>query len=161
MTFRFPRLAGIVALLVLSFAIVIFIVLINLPSKQNPPTINSTLPTNAPVPNKFPSTSKTKVNEVLPKEDLSGTTILNPSQEITYSLSQPLTTQQIKVEISPRLQLKITNGTAPGDIIVSPLPPAFWVPNVLYTIVISDLQGKIITSYNIKVPQAKFQEVLD
>lgn len=160
MTFRFPRLAGIIALLLLSVAIVLFIVFINLPTQSPPPTASPT-PTSAPITNRFPNTSKTKVKEVLPKEDTSGTTILNPSQVITYSLSQPLTPEQVKVEISPRIPLRVKQGDVPGSITVAPYPPDFWAPDVLYTIVMSDLEGKIITSYNIKVPQVKFQEVVD
>ena len=159
MSIRFPRLLGIIALLILSVAIVLFIIFINLSPKESTDTTNNPLPTS--IPNTFPNTSTVTVKEVLPKEDLSGTSITNPSQEITYSLSQSLTPDQVNVEISPLLPLKITSGTTPGSIIISPKPPEFWVPNVLYTIVISDLDGKVITSYNIKVPQAKFQEVVD
>lgn len=161
MTVRFPRLAGIIALLILSISIVVFIIWINISPKQGSSNINGPTPTTAPITNRFSNTSNVKVKEVLPKEDLSGATILNPSQIITYSLSKPLTPEQIKVEISPRIPLRVTAGNSPGSITISPKPPEFWAPNVLYTIVISDLQGKVITSYNIKVPQATFQEVVD
>lgn len=159
MTFRFPKLAGIIALLILAILIVLFIIFLNLPSGKTP--TQTATPTSSPDNNSFKFTSKIRARAVSPAEDLSGKTILNPSQAITYSFSQSLTPAQVKVEVSPRIPLKIGRGDIPGSITVSPYPPDFWAPNVLYVVVISDLEGKVITSYNIKVPLVKFQEVVD
>jgi hypothetical protein len=140
--------------------VIILLVLLNLPKNQ---IDNSQIPIPTIVPIEDRGNSSIKINSINPPEDIApNTAIRNPSQIIEYSLSDTsLSINDLTVRADPPLPLKIKIGQKPGTFEVFPDPPDFWKPEQLYTVTLLDKQGKTITTYQIKVPLYKVQEVVD
>lgn len=124
----------------------------------------NTQPGSLPTPTIFPAPSQGErssihARTVSPKEDVRGETIKNPSQGITFSLSQILLPKDVTARTFPSLPVRVVAGGTPGSIVVEPDPPDFWVPDLLYTVVLYDKQGNEITRYRIKVPRFRAVEV--
>ncbi len=157
MTLRLHKflLAGI---FLFALLVIILLVFINFsPSSQSPST--SPAPTSLPIDER--GTSHIKATSINPPEDTSGTTILNPSQKIEYTLNQDsVSPSEVTVRVSPTIPVKIRQNTD-GKIEVFPDPPYFWKPDVLYKITLLDKDNQVITTYSIKVPRIKLPEVVD
>lgn len=142
------------------FAIIVILLLIFInfsPSTQTPS--DSPTPTSLPLDER--GTSQIKATSVNPPEDTSGTTILNPSQKIEYTLNQTsISSKDVSVRVSPSIPVKIRQSTD-GKIEVFPDPPYFWKPDVLYKVTLFDKDKQIITTYSIKVPRIKLPDVVD
>lgn len=102
-----------------------------------------------------------KQKNINPPQDISGNTIKNPSQKVTFSYPQVISPEDVRVAVSPSLPVKVVQGASPGELVVFPDPPDFWAPDVLYAITITDKGGQQLDRYQIKVPRIKVQEIAD
>lgn len=154
MSLRIPKsaliLLGVAAIL---FFVLITIILFSLFNKDaSPSQIQQPTPTSI-LQRIRSGNSPVKAEKILPTENTSGNSIKNPSQQITFTTSQNITPQNIRVTVSPSLPVKIEQGANPNEILVFPDPPEFWKPDILYTISLFDNSNKLITKYEIKVPK--------
>lgn len=108
-----------------------------------------------------PKTSPIKPKGVMPAQDITGKTIKNPSQQITFTLSKDVNVRDITINVSPLIDLTVQPGSSPGTIVIFPAPPDYWHPNTTYTITILDGQEREITTYQIMVPHVEIDEVKD
>lgn len=161
MTLRFPKVLFLVIVLIICLFIIGFLIILNLPQAKEEPTDITPTPTSVSGGKIRQGTSSIKPQAINPPENTSGSTIQNPSQNITYTLSEQVTPTEIQVEVSPYLPVKVRQGNRPTDIVVYPDPPQFWKPDVLYTVTLIDQSGEEITSYQIKVPKLRVPEVVD
>lgn len=104
-------------------------------------------------------TSPIKPKAVTPAQDITGKTIKNPSQQITFTLSKDVDIRDIIVNVSPSIDLTIQPGSSPGTVVLFPDPPDYWHPNTTYTITILDGEQRPITTYQIMVPYIEVEEV--
>ena len=162
MLLRLPKLFLYVFLIGLCLLIIVFIILINLPRDEQPGNNVPPTPTSIPVPGQIrEGTSQIKPRSINPPENINGNTIKNPSQKETYSLSEPVTPNEIRVRVSPSLPVKVEQGNTPSEIVVFPDPPEFWKSNIRYAITLFDAQGDEITTYFIKIPPLEIDEIRD
>lgn len=160
MTLRLPKNLFLIAIIGLCLLIIGFIILINLPRQDQEE--QSLIPTPTSVPGQLrQGTSSLRPKRISPAESTSGTTIKNPSQKITYTLSEPTNPTEVRVRVSPYLPVKVQQGTSSSDLVVFPDPPEFWRPNILYTVTLYDARGESITSYRIKVPPLEVDDIRD
>lgn len=149
-----------VSVLILLVFLIIFVAF-NLLTRPKVTQTENALPTPLPtlvVPES--DRSNITITNTSPEEDTTGEIILNPSQRINFTASENLSPDDVRVEVSPSIPLSIEQDPD-GSLAVFPTPPDFWAPNVPYTITLLDSTGKIITKYQIRVPQYVPQEVVD
>lgn len=145
----------------LVLVVLIMFVVFSLFSKPSSTPSNQQAPT--PIPTlSVPENQRSSIEVIntSPPENTSGEVIVNPSQRVSFTTSEDLSPSDIEVKVSPNIPLSVEKNTD-GSIAIFPTPPDFWVPNVLYAITIFDSADKIITKYQIKVPQYIPQEVVD
>lgn len=161
MTIRFPKILFLIFILIICLLVIGFIILINLPSEEQKNEGVFPTPTTLPRGELRQGTSTIKPQSINPPENTEGTTVLNPSQKITYTLSESISPSTVTVKVSPSLPVKMKQGEKPNEVVVYPDPPEFWRPNILYTVTLFDEKNEIITSYQIKVPPIQVDEVRD
>lgn len=165
MNFKIPK-QTIVLLIVSIFLVfvVILIVILLFFSQKNSIETPGTSVTPTTLPNGFVKrehfgNSPIKPTAVSPEEDLSGQTITNPSQKITYLLSESIDPKVLRVTVNPSLPITIKQEGSKNSLLIYPDPPDYWHPNVLYVIKIFDQANNLIDTYQIKVPRLKLQEI--
>lgn len=149
-----------VTVLILLVILIIFVAF-NLFTRPKVNQTENTLPT--PLPTLVvPENDRSNITIIgtTPEENTTGEIILNPSQRINFMTSESLSPEDVRVEVSPSIPLSIENDPD-GSLAIFPTPPDFWAPNVPYTITLLDNTGKVITKYQMRVPQYVPQEVLD
>ncbi len=148
MNIRLSKPTILIGAILLSFFVLGFVIFIlaSLFSPNQSPTGAGSLP---------------KQKNINPPQDISGNTIKNPSQKVTFSYPQVISPEDVRVAVSPSLPVKAVQGANPGELVVFPDPPDFWAPDVLYTITITDKAGQRLDRYQIKVPRIKIQEIVD
>ena len=154
MNVKLPKIIILYLTLAVILIIVVTIIIINLLStnEQNTQDLLPT-PTSIALPSKPQNTSTIKEETVTPKEDITGKSIKNPSQNITFTLSENVNPETINVITNPSIPTKIKRGASQNEIVILPDPPEYWRPNTTYLITILDSNKEIITSYTIKVPE--------
>lgn len=112
-------------------------------------------------PSSFPNAKQSSIKaRTEPREDTSGETIKNPSQRITFNLTDQVPLSAVIAQVDPEIPIKMSLDQS-GAIVVYPDPPEYWRPDVLYTITLRERGGNVISTYKIKVPEFIPKEVLD
>lgn len=100
-----------------------------------------------------------------PPEDSIGEKNYAPLKLIIFRFSKPIDLSKVRIEVSPQHEVEIKHGTSQNEIVVSPISPLFWEPEMLYTITIfkgamgidgSALEKDISYRIKTKLPQNPF-----
>jgi len=104
-----------------------------------------------------PKTSPIKTEQVTPTQDTTGKTIKNPSQQVTFTLSEDVDVRDLVIKAVPSIDLSVQHGSSQGTIVLFPDPPDYWHPNTTYAITILDGEERLITTYQIMVPYIEIE----